>query len=134
MGNRLEGPGLICPQCQNNGWSTRFAKFMCKITCFSDFRRPAVLVDGPSPWGLIGGGGSGKQAQRAPLPGVAVGCAGHKCVERAHADLPPASASSDMIRWSRVLLSHTLDAARSYGVLVVQGVLLSGLGYGAHCY
>ena len=25
-----------------------------------------------------------------------------------------ASASSDMIRWSRVLLSHTLDAARSY--------------------
>ena len=30
------------------------------------------------------------------------------------ADLPPASAGSDMIRWSRVLLSHTLDAARSY--------------------
>ena len=28
-------------------------------------------------------------------------------------DLPLASASSDMIRWSRVLLSHTLDAARS---------------------
>ena len=26
----------------------------------------------------------------------------------------PASASSDMIRWSGVLLSHTLDAARSY--------------------
>ena len=24
------------------------------------------------------------------------------------------SANSDMIRWSRVLLSHTLDAARSY--------------------
>ena len=29
-------------------------------------------------------------------------------------DLPLASASPDMIRWSRVLLSHTLDAARSY--------------------
>ena len=29
-------------------------------------------------------------------------------------DLPLASASSDMIGWSRVLLSHTLDAARSY--------------------
>ena len=26
----------------------------------------------------------------------------------------PASASSDMIWWSRVLLSHALDAARSY--------------------
>ena len=36
-------------------------------------------------------------------------------------DLPPASASSDMIKWSRVLLSHTLNAARSYRVLVVQG-------------
>ena len=36
-------------------------------------------------------------------------------------DLPLASASSDMIRWSRVLLSHALDAARSYRVLVVQG-------------
>ena len=32
----------------------------------------------------------------------------------AGADLPLVSASSDMIRWSRVLLSHTLDAARSY--------------------
>ena len=31
------------------------------------------------------------------------------------------SAGSDMIRWSRVLLSHTLDAARSYGLLVVRG-------------
>ena len=29
-------------------------------------------------------------------------------------DLPLASASSDMIGWSRVLLSHTLDAPRSY--------------------
>ena len=29
-------------------------------------------------------------------------------------DLPLASASSDMIRWSRVLLSHALDTARSY--------------------
>ena len=29
-------------------------------------------------------------------------------------DLPLASARSDMIGWSRVLLSHTLDAARSY--------------------
>ena len=29
-------------------------------------------------------------------------------------DLPLASGGSDMIRWSRVLLSHTLDAARSY--------------------
>ena len=29
-------------------------------------------------------------------------------------DLPLASASSDIIRWSRALLSHTLDAARSY--------------------
>ena len=29
-------------------------------------------------------------------------------------DLPPVSASSDMIRRNRVLLSHTLDAARSY--------------------
>ena len=29
-------------------------------------------------------------------------------------DLPLASASSDMIRWSRVLLCHTLDAAYSY--------------------
>ena len=30
------------------------------------------------------------------------------------ADLPLASAGSDMIGWGRVLLSHTLDAARSY--------------------
>ena len=30
------------------------------------------------------------------------------------ADLPLASANSDVIRWSRVLLSHTMDAARSY--------------------
>ena len=30
------------------------------------------------------------------------------------ADLPLPSASSDVIGWSRVLLSHTLDAARSY--------------------
>ena len=29
-------------------------------------------------------------------------------------DLPLASASPDMIRWSRVLLSRTRDAARSY--------------------
>ena len=29
-------------------------------------------------------------------------------------DLPLASASSDMIRWSRVLLSNILDRARSY--------------------
>ena len=29
-------------------------------------------------------------------------------------DLPLASASADMIGWSRVLLSRTLDAARSY--------------------
>ena len=29
-------------------------------------------------------------------------------------DLPLACARSDMIRWGRVLLSHTLDAARSY--------------------
>ena len=29
-------------------------------------------------------------------------------------DLPLASAGSDMIGWSRVLLSHTRDAARSY--------------------
>ena len=36
-------------------------------------------------------------------------------------DLPLASANSDVIRWSRVLLSHPLDAARSYSVLVVRG-------------
>ena len=30
------------------------------------------------------------------------------------ADLPLASAGSDIIRWSRVLLSHKLDAVRSY--------------------
>ena len=29
-------------------------------------------------------------------------------------DLPLAFAGSDMIRWGKVLLSHTLDAARSY--------------------
>ena len=29
-------------------------------------------------------------------------------------DLPLGSASSDMIRWSRVLLSHTMDAVPSY--------------------
>ena len=31
-----------------------------------------------------------------------------------NADVPLASANSDMIRWNRVLLSHTLDAARTY--------------------
>ena len=36
-------------------------------------------------------------------------------------DWPLASAGSDMIRWSTVLLSHTLDAARSYRVLAVRG-------------
>ena len=35
-------------------------------------------------------------------------------------DLPRVSASSDMIRWSRLLPSHKLDTARSYCVLVVQ--------------
>ena len=34
--------------------------------------------------------------------------------ERSPPGLRLASASSDMIGWSRVLLSHTLDAARSY--------------------
>ena len=29
-------------------------------------------------------------------------------------DLPLASASPELIRWSRILLSHTSDAARSY--------------------
>ena len=33
---------------------------------------------------------------------------------QARPDLPLASAGSDMIGWSRVLLSHTLDAALSY--------------------
>ena len=37
-------------------------------------------------------------------------------------DLPLASASSDMIGWSRVLLSHPLDAACSY---LVQGAGIS---------
>ena len=33
---------------------------------------------------------------------------------RVFADLPLASAGSDMIGWGRVLLSHTLDTAHSY--------------------
>ena len=33
---------------------------------------------------------------------------------RAQPDLPAASASPDMIGWSRVLLSHGLDAVLSY--------------------
>ena len=36
------------------------------------------------------------------------------CGVRLAPDLPLASAGSDMIRWSRVLLSHTLDRTRSY--------------------
>ena len=51
---------------------------------------------------------------------VGAGTVGPNCGE-ANPDLPLASASSDMIRWSRVLLSHTVDAARSYRVLVVRG-------------
>ena len=50
-------------------------------------------------------------------------------------DLPLASASSDVIRWSRVLLSHALDAARSTEFWWCGGrVLLSGLWYGANSY
>ena len=42
---------------------------MCKITCFRNFRRPAMLVVGLALGSLMsGGGGSGRQAQRAPLP------------------------------------------------------------------
>ena len=37
---------------------------------------------------------------------------GVNCYQRP--DLPLASARSDIIGWSRILLSHTLDAARSY--------------------
>ena len=33
---------------KKNGWRTGFAKLMCSITCFSDFRCPAVLVVGPA--------------------------------------------------------------------------------------
>ena len=44
---------------------------------------------------------------RAPAKGAAV-AGGYG------PDVPLASAGSDMIRWSRILLSHTLDAARSY--------------------
>ena len=39
-----------------------------------------------------------------PVPGA----------HRTAPDVPPASAGSDMIRWSRVLLSHSPHAARSY--------------------
>ena len=35
--------------------------------------------------------------------------------------MPLASASPHVTRWGRVLLSHTLDAARSYRVQVVRG-------------
>ena len=56
-----------------------------------------------------------------PSPGAAAGEVGagkpHPPFARGVglvSDLPLASAGSDMIRWSRVLLSHTLDAACSY--------------------
>ena len=52
-----------------------------------------------------------------PIHGGRLGGGGGQCippVQHPAPDLPLASASSDMIGWSRVLLSHTLDAARSY--------------------
>ena len=58
-------------------------KFMCKITSFSDFRRPAVLVVDPALGAELevwGGWGSGREAQRAPFPGVAVGRGPRRCV------------------------------------------------------
>ena len=51
--------------------------------------------------------------QRAVVEGVVL-CLKPAVKWHAKPDLPPASASSDMIRWSRVLVSHTLHAARSY--------------------
>ena len=59
-------------------------------------------LEGGSAWGA--GRCAGGGAVRGVWPG------GDTC----GADLPLASAGSDMIGWGRVLLSHTLDAARSY--------------------
>ena len=48
-------------------------------------------------------------------------------------DLPQASAGSDMIRWSRVLLGRTLDTATAFWWCGGR-VLLSGPWYGADSY
>jgi len=62
-------------------------------------------------WGAVVMGCSEGMAMRCLLPSLCAGGDWHVCTG---SDLPLASASSDMIRWGRVLLSHTLDAARSY--------------------
>ena len=51
---------------------------------------------------------------KGTIPSQSSGAVQHATHGGARLDLPPAFAGSDMIRWSRVLLSHELDAARSY--------------------
>ena len=65
-----------------------------------------------------GEGGGGRVISRRPWrsDGVDGRCVGDcECTRPSlRADLPLASANSDIIGWSRVLLSQALDAARSY--------------------
>ena len=54
------------------------------------------------------------QKKKTPTPRNAPSTLGKMDAFKSKADLPPAYAGPDMFRWGRVLLSHTLDAARSY--------------------
>ena len=64
--------------------------------------------------GARAGNTAGDRRREGGLRGVAFSAGLCFVSGRCGPDLPLASAGSDMIGWRRVLLSHTLDAARSY--------------------
>ena len=74
--------------------------------------RPFPGAQGPGAMGILG------PARSACVPGMCISNGAFTRLYRMphgpQTDLPLASAGSDIIGWSRVLLSHTLDAARSY--------------------
>ena len=93
---------------------TRDRHVECPVKCSPFSPNSPTLLSGPPLTSARGPRG----VQTGPTPGGAITYASRQapqCVgDQTGPDLPPASAGSDTIRWSRVLLSHTPDAARSY--------------------
>ena len=98
-----EPPESLLPAALEQYINTEAAGDESEDDCHSR-RTPEAHVEQESSWKLLDkgevcrGAGDGRMDTHRPR----------------EADLPLASAGSDMIKWSRVLLSHTLDAARSY--------------------
>ena len=66
--DRLEGPGLSCPQCQREWVVNRICQVYVSNHVFQRFQTSCGACGGPCPWGLIRGGGPGREAQRSPPP------------------------------------------------------------------